>query len=100
MSHGLHQRETSVAMHSQTSSEALVDLAEECLASGKTRSEVAAFLVREYALDLGGVMKVLAHREARSARRQFRAAAAAVFVAVVATANREGQFDVPFLSFI
>jgi hypothetical protein len=87
-------------MQSQTSADALVEIAEECLANGRTRSEVAAFLVREYALDLGGVMKVMAHREARSARRHFRAAVAAAFVAVVATANREGQFDVPFLSFI
>ena len=87
-------------MHSQTSADALVDLADECLANGKTRSEVAAFLAREYALDLGGVMTVLARRESRSARRQFRAAVAAVFVAVVAVANREGQLDVPFISFI
>lgn len=49
--------------------EALLDVVDECVSNGRRRSEIAAFLAREYGLDAGSITRLLAAHGARTAGR-------------------------------
>lgn len=77
-----------------------ISIIDECVRSGRRRSEVAAFLAREYGLDAMTIAGLVASHGASRARRSITAAVSSAYVACVGFAQRHEQVDVPFLTFI
>jgi hypothetical protein len=63
-------------------SEAMMELIDECERSGRRRTEIAAFLAREYGLDCSAINRLMSEHVVRAGRLAGRAAAAAAVAAV------------------
>ena len=73
---------------------------DECARNGRRRSEIAAFLAREYELDAIAIAKLIAAHGALSAQRAVSAKLAGFYIAFIAFVQRHEQVDVPFVNFI
>ena len=80
--------------------EIFLAIIDECVRNGRRRSEIAAFLAREYELEAGMIAKLIAAHGARCAARSLSAGLASLYIFFVGLAQRHEQVDVPFVNFI